>query len=803
MPSKSLGTLTLDLVAKTGGFTGPIDKAARTSKQKMQDIEADAKSAAAGIGAIATAAGVVGGALVAFTATASNNARELKNQAALANASTAEFQRMSYASLSVGVEQEKLADILKDVNDRVGDFISTGGGEMAEFFEKIAPRVGVTAEQFAKLSGPEALGLYVRSLERAGLSQQEMTFYMEAVADDATRLIPLLKDGGRGLAELTGEADSLGIVLSDVQVNALSDFANQTDRVTGLLSAAGNVIAAEMAPALSAMVDELVEIAVAFQEGEYDQQIDLITKIGEVAAGAAIAYGTYRAAIAAATIAQWAFNAAAAANPIGLLVVAVGSAAGALYAFRDELGITGSETHQTAIDVEGLAAAFDELTAAEQRNRRSKMAGDLAEMRLEADKLQTELAGLQKLVEQSGQLTPQGGALPVASPEDLARGRKLRDELGKLTADIAAGEQVLTEYDAIMAGLGGTTEETTRRIRKSSEELSKIYSGASYDSLLGMVDADQRGKEVIAAQQAEFEATRRALDERYAIEQEYQDRVKALRAGNATGVDVSALLIEAEKQKNEQLLALNGDYWAQYLAAAEENLTSFDELAGNMLENFSGRFGAAFESMVFDAETLGDAIDGLAEGMARSVVSAIGEMLAQWVALQAVQLATGQSAQAAAVAGAAVAGTAIASAYAPAAAMASLASFGANAVPAAAAITSTTALAETLSLAGMAHDGIDSVPTSGTWNLEKGERVTTAETSAKLDRTLDDVRRNQRAGSGGAEVTNVFQISVGVAGTVRAEFMKLMPMIEERSKASVLAAINGGGAMSRATGRRS
>jgi len=46
------------------------------------------------------------------------------------------------------------------------------------------------------------------------------------------------------------------------------------------------------------------------------------------------------------------------------------------------------------------------------------------------------------------------------------------------------------------------------------------------------------------------------------------------------------------------------------------------------------------------------------------------------------------------------------------------------------------------SLDGQAHDGIDYVPADGTWNLKKGERVTTAETSAKLDRTLDSVSKN-------------------------------------------------------------
>ncbi|EQA9100299.1 phage tail tape measure protein [Escherichia coli] len=47
-------------------------------------------------------------------------------------------------------------------------------------------------------------------------------------------------------------------------------------------------------------------------------------------------------------------------------------------------------------------------------------------------------------------------------------------------------------------------------------------------------------------------------------------------------------------------------------------------------------------------------------------------------------------------------------------------------------------------LAGMAHDGIDRVPETGTWLLQKGERVVTASTSAKLDATLEKVQQVQR-----------------------------------------------------------
>ncbi|WP_212611941.1 hypothetical protein [Sphingomonas baiyangensis] len=116
---------------------------------------------------------------------------------------------MAYAAQTVGIEQDKLGDILKDVRDRVGDFLQTGGGPMADFFEKVAPKVGITAEAFRNLSGPDALQLFVSSLQKAGLNANEMTFYMEAMASDATLLLPLLQDNGKALAELGRQAQPM------------------------------------------------------------------------------------------------------------------------------------------------------------------------------------------------------------------------------------------------------------------------------------------------------------------------------------------------------------------------------------------------------------------------------------------------------------------------------------------------------------------------------------------------------------------------------------------------------------------
>ena len=147
------------------------------------------------------------------------------------------------------------------MNDRVGDFLQTGGGPMADFFENIAPRVGVTADQFARLSGPEALQLYVDSLERAGVSQQEMTFYLEAMASDTTRLIPLLQNSGAEMTRLGAQAQALGAVLDTDAIAAMRRSELALVSIGQVFAGVRNRIAVALAPSLEAVANAFVALA--------------------------------------------------------------------------------------------------------------------------------------------------------------------------------------------------------------------------------------------------------------------------------------------------------------------------------------------------------------------------------------------------------------------------------------------------------------------------------------------------------------------------------------------------------------
>ena len=217
-----------------------------------------ARKAAVAAGAIASAMVAAGAAITAATVRSAN---EIAYLAQVANATPQALQRWAAGAKTVGIEQEKLADILKDVNDRVGDFIQTGGGPMKDFFENIAPRVGVTADQFARLSGPEALQLYVSSLEKAGASQQDMTFYLEAMASDATLLLPLLRNNGAAMQALGDRAEGLGAVLDQKAIAAMRRTQVVLVGMEQLFQGMRNQIATALAPSIEGLANAFVAAA--------------------------------------------------------------------------------------------------------------------------------------------------------------------------------------------------------------------------------------------------------------------------------------------------------------------------------------------------------------------------------------------------------------------------------------------------------------------------------------------------------------------------------------------------------------
>ncbi|TWH63848.1 hypothetical protein LX59_03012 [Azomonas agilis] len=231
-------------------------------------INADASKARRELDSTRRAVGSLAGAVsaVAFTAWIKNNisaAAELEVLAQRAGTTVEEFQRFAFATRTVGLDVEKTADILQDFNDKLGEYIQNGGGELADFFDGIASQANVTSDAFRNLLSTEGLPKFFSLLERANLSQAEYTLFLEGAASDATRLIPLLRNNAEQLRALSDEADRLGLVLSENTVKQAKQFQNDLGVLGAVANSVGQKIAADLVPELNNLTRELRDPATA------------------------------------------------------------------------------------------------------------------------------------------------------------------------------------------------------------------------------------------------------------------------------------------------------------------------------------------------------------------------------------------------------------------------------------------------------------------------------------------------------------------------------------------------------------
>ena len=242
-------------------------KRARASMTGLQKTTQRAGAIVAKVGrGMAIGISAMAGAAIAGGMAASRSFKELSEQARIAGMGAEDFKILALAASEFGVEQDQLSDILKDVNDKLGDFAATGGGPLKDFFENIAPQVGLTLESFEGLSSSDALQLYVNALEQANVSQAEMTFYMEAIANDATALIPLFKDNGAAIQTMAARAKELGLSLDEGAVAAAAKARSEFGVVAEVLKTRLGAAFAELTPAIAELAEAAIPLIVSALE---------------------------------------------------------------------------------------------------------------------------------------------------------------------------------------------------------------------------------------------------------------------------------------------------------------------------------------------------------------------------------------------------------------------------------------------------------------------------------------------------------------------------------------------------------
>lgn len=485
MASRSLGTLTLDLVAKIGGFEQGMDKGARSAENSMKRVQ---KSVGDARVAIVGALGGLGAVIFAdWVSEGAKASVEIGKLALLANTTATEFQKLAFGAGALGVSSEKLGDIYKDVNDKIGDYLQNGGGPLKDFFTNIAPLVGVTADQFKNLSGPQALGLYVSSLEKAKVSQADMTFYLEAIANDATSLYPLLRNNSEGFKEWGATAEQLGLIMSGDTLAASQQLAAALYIMDKTSEGLKNQIGASLAPTMSSFASILLETTTNGEAATVIADILSGTLKGLAATGAGV-YASFQ-----------------------LIGTAIGGVAAAA-----QLAAQGEFTQAKKV----LSDLADDLDGVAQRTaniiNKIQAAGNGAPM----DSAQTRLARLSSLVNGgrieggiAGRGGNQGAAGAKAKAYTEAADVKLLDNLREQEAALKAQSVLIDGQTGKVVQLGQQAQALAKWEQQLADIKSKQTLTADQKVLLASADQITAQYRKNAALEKEAELRKKAVEE--------------------------------------------------------------------------------------------------------------------------------------------------------------------------------------------------------------------------------------------------------------------------------------------------
>jgi hypothetical protein len=234
-----------------------------------KDMGAAALKIAAGVGAASVALGVY--------ATAQGRAiRETEVMANIAGLSVDEFRRMSFVMGTVGLSAEQFGGIMKDTQERIGDFLASGGGAFQDFADVMGYTKQQTinlATEFEKMSGQEVLQAMVNRMEEANKSTRKISFALEGMASESTRLIPILTANGKAAKELGDAFDDIDMPLTDEERKQFKELADNVDLASGAFI---NMLNKAIAPLIPIVSDLAKELAGVFADIQLGDEVDAI-----------------------------------------------------------------------------------------------------------------------------------------------------------------------------------------------------------------------------------------------------------------------------------------------------------------------------------------------------------------------------------------------------------------------------------------------------------------------------------------------------------------------------------------------
>lgn len=266
--TKSLGTLTVDLIAKTGGWTAGLTAAEREAEKRTRRIKGQfrqLKEEAKVLGK-STAAGVLGAvtgataALVAMTKQGTDSVIQLNNMAKQIGVTTNELTSLRYAAQQmVGIGEGQFDTAFRRMTRRVSDFATTGSGAAAGALKTLR----LEAKELARLTPEQQFKLIAERMSELPSEAQRTALAFRIFGAEGQALGSAFADGAAGIEDMQKQAKDLGLTIDQIEANKISMLDAAVTEANASFDSFKMHLAGEFAPVLTeivksakAMIDE-------------------------------------------------------------------------------------------------------------------------------------------------------------------------------------------------------------------------------------------------------------------------------------------------------------------------------------------------------------------------------------------------------------------------------------------------------------------------------------------------------------------------------------------------------------------
>lgn len=515
--------LTIEMAASVARLEKDMNMARRSVDNAMSKIRNSANMAMRALGALGLGLSV--NALNNFVRGAINAGDEMSKMAQRIGVSTDAVAGLQLAFKQGGVASGEMQSSLSRLTKAMAD----GNDGLKRLGVTSGDTVGALqqiSDQFQAMpDGAQKTALAVEIFGRSGAA-----------------LIPILNQGSQSLRDYDSIARQLGITVDTETGKAFEKFNDTVDLLGQSVAGIANTLAAELLPRLQAAADTLLEFMMSLDIKKIAQTtIDILTVLSILVAGRVVAgFAALGKMLITTTGSMTAMNVAAGVlrGTLALLggpVGALAAAAGLLYTFRTELGLTSKTVYDSKDSIDALKESVNQLSVAQTNLKINEVWDDLltvnktiADTTIELERAKNQLEVLTQTTDPFVQASigsfdkVNNKIIQLTAALELAteRGISLQEALQMLGARASGAAPQVQKVTESIEKAGKATKDTVGELRKlieqykfETEMLTKSEAEKEYAIFLRKLETDGV-KEGTAAYKELTEAKIEAMQDR-------------------------------------------------------------------------------------------------------------------------------------------------------------------------------------------------------------------------------------------------------------------------------------------------